>query len=63
MSLHIAGGLRLGGCKSYPGVFSVFGGFKDEVEIADGYAVLPNSPGLGSEAKPDLFPIMKKMLL
>lgn len=62
MGLHIAGGLGLGGCESYPGVFGVFGGFNDEVQIADGCAVLPQSPGLGFEAKPDLFPIMKKLV-
>ncbi len=62
MGLHIAGGLGLGGCESYPGVFGIFGGFNDEVKIADGHAVLPQSPGLGFEAKPDLFPVMEKLI-
>jgi D(-)-tartrate dehydratase len=62
MGLNIAGGLGLGGCESYPGVFGVVGGFNEEVRISDGCATLPESPGLGFEAKPELFPIMKDLV-
>ena len=51
MSLHIAAGLGLGGNESYPGVFQPFGGFSDELTIADSYVGLPSSPGLGLENK------------
>jgi D(-)-tartrate dehydratase len=62
MSLHIVGGLGLGGCESYPGVFGAVGGFNDEVKIAGGYATLPQAPGVGFEAKPELYAIMKNMI-
>lgn len=62
MGLHIAAGFGLGGCESYPGVFGAAGGFNDEVTIAGGYASLPQSPGLGFEAKPELFPVMREMI-
>jgi len=62
MSLHVAGGLGLGGSESYPGVFGAFGGFNREVTIDGGYARLPQSPGLGFEEKPELFPLMRSLL-
>ncbi len=62
MGLHIAAGFGLGGCESYPGVFGAAGGFNDEVILKNGYAILPKSPGLGFEAKPELFPIMQEMI-
>lgn len=62
MGLHIAGGFGLGGCESYPKVFGIASDFNDEVSIRDGHAMLPHSPGLGFEAKPELFPVMRDML-
>ena len=62
MSLHVAGGLGLGGSESYPGVFGMFGGFNSEVTVAAGHARLPQSPGLGFEEKPELFPLMRSLL-
>jgi len=55
MSLHIAAGLGLGSAESYPGLFGDFSGFGDEVEINQGYATLPQRPGIGFEAQPGLF--------
>jgi L-alanine-DL-glutamate epimerase-like enolase superfamily enzyme len=51
MSLHIAAGLGLGGNESYPGVFQPFGGFSDELLLAESYVGLPQAPGLGLENK------------
>ncbi len=51
MSLHIAAGLGLGGNESYPGVFQPFGGFSDELQIAESQVNLPSSAGLGLEKK------------
>jgi len=62
MGLHIAAGFGLGGCESYPGVFGAAGGFNDEVSLQNGYAILPRSPGLGFEMKPELFPMMREMI-
>ncbi|MFD1037451.1 mandelate racemase/muconate lactonizing enzyme family protein [Virgibacillus byunsanensis] len=58
MSLNIAAGLGLGGNESYPGVFQPFGGFADENPIENGYVGLPDSPGVGFEAKSDLIKLL-----
>ncbi|HYF58715.1 MAG TPA: mandelate racemase/muconate lactonizing enzyme family protein, partial [Burkholderiaceae bacterium] len=54
MSLNIAAGLGLGGNESYPGIFQPFGGFADDLPIVDGYAPLPDAPGVGFELKAEL---------
>lgn len=59
MSLNIAAGLGLGGNESYPGIFQPFGGFADGILIEDSYVRLPEIPGIGFEAKNDLFRVMK----
>ena len=59
MSLNIAAGLGLGGNESYPGIFQPFGGFADDVPVVDGYAGLPNSPGIGFERKHELISLMR----
>ena len=61
MSLNIAAGLHLGGNESYPGVFQPFGGFADSIAVEDGYVGLPDIPGVGFEAKSNLFAIMKPL--
>jgi L-alanine-DL-glutamate epimerase-like enolase superfamily enzyme len=55
LSLHIAAGLGLGGNEAYPDLFQPFGGFADGTTVEDGYARLPDVPGIGFEAKQDLF--------
>ena len=55
MALNIAAGLRLGGNESYPDLFQPFGGFPDGVEVVDGHVNLPDLPGIGFEAKADLY--------
>ena len=58
MSLNIAAGLGLGGNESYPGVFQPFGGFADGVPVEDSYVRMPEVPGVGFEAKSDLWKVM-----
>jgi D(-)-tartrate dehydratase len=62
MSLNIAAGLRLGGNESYPDVFRPFGGFADDRNVADSHVRLPDCPGIGLEAKSDLFALLRKEL-
>jgi len=61
MSLNIASGLGLGGNESYPGIFQPFGGFADGMPVEDSYVKLPEIPGIGFEAKGELFRIMKTL--
>jgi L-alanine-DL-glutamate epimerase-like enolase superfamily enzyme len=62
MSLNIAAGLGLGGNESYPGIFQPFGGFADGIPVEDSYVRLPDCPGIGFEAKSELFRVMKALL-
>ncbi|MBN9624141.1 MAG: mandelate racemase/muconate lactonizing enzyme family protein [Actinobacteria bacterium] len=57
--LAIAAGLGLGGNESYPGIFQPFGGFADGIAVEDGEVALPEVPGVGFEAKSDLFKVME----
>jgi len=61
MSLNIAAGLGLGGNESYPSVFKPFNGFADGVPVRESFVELPDLPGIGFEAKNELFAIMKAM--
>jgi D(-)-tartrate dehydratase len=60
-ALNIAAGLGLGGNESYPGVFQPFGGFADDIPVEDGYVRLPDHPGIGFEAKSELFRLMQPL--
>jgi L-alanine-DL-glutamate epimerase-like enolase superfamily enzyme len=62
MSLNIAAGLGLGGNESYPGIFQPFGGFADGIPVEDSYVKLPEIPGVGFEAKNELFRVMKTLV-
>jgi L-alanine-DL-glutamate epimerase-like enolase superfamily enzyme len=61
MSLNIAAGLGLGGNESYPGIFQPFGGFADGIPVKDSCVKLPEIPGVGFEAKGELFRVMKTL--
>ena len=61
MSLNIAAGLGLGGNESYPGIFQPFGGFADAIPVENGCVRLPEIPGIGFEAKNELFRVMKTL--
>jgi L-alanine-DL-glutamate epimerase-like enolase superfamily enzyme len=62
MSLNIAAGLGLGGNESYPGIFQPFGGFADGLPVENSYVKLPDIPGIGFEAKNELFRVMKALV-
>jgi len=62
MSLNIAAGLGLGGNESYPGIFGPFGGFADGIPVEDSFVRLPDIPGIGFEAKNELFRVMKELI-
>lgn len=62
MSLNIAAGLGLGGNESYPDVFRPFGGLADDTDVVDGRVRLFDGPGIGFEAKRDLFALLRKQL-
>jgi L-alanine-DL-glutamate epimerase-like enolase superfamily enzyme len=61
-ALNIAVGLGLGGNESYPDVFAPFGGFADDVPVADSRVAMPNIPGIGFEAKNALYEVMRPLL-
>lgn len=61
-ALNIATGLGLGGNESYPQVFAPFGGFADNVPVKDSRVKMPDIPGIGFEAKNDLYAVMKPMV-
>ena len=61
MSLNIAAGLHLGGNESYPDVFKPFGGFADDIRVENGRVGLPQIPGVGFEAKNDLYAVMRDL--
>ena len=61
MSLMIAAGLGLGGNESYPDLFQPYGGFPDGVKVIDGHVTLPELPGIGFEAKSDLYAQMRDL--
>jgi L-alanine-DL-glutamate epimerase-like enolase superfamily enzyme len=61
-ALNIAVGLGLGGNESYPQVFAPFGGFADDCPVVDSHVRLPDVPGIGFEAKNDLYAVMKPLL-
>jgi D(-)-tartrate dehydratase len=61
MSLNIAAGLGLGGNESYPGIFQPFGGFADGIPIEKSHVALPQIPGIGFEAKNELYRVMKAL--
>ncbi len=61
-ALNIAVGLGLGGNEFYPQVFAPFGGFADNCAVKDSRVAMPDVPGVGFEAKNELYQVMKPML-
>lgn len=61
-ALNIAIGLGLGGNESYPGIFAPFGGFADGYPVSDSRVRLPDTPGIGFEAKVNLYAVMRRLL-
>ncbi len=63
LGLALAVGLQLGGTETYPLVFQPFGGYGDEVVVADGQVTPPEIPGVGVESKAELYNTILKPLL
>ncbi|ORA16811.1 enolase C-terminal domain-like protein [Mycobacterium asiaticum] len=61
INLHIAAGLGLGGCESYPGVFQPFGGYSAGCTLADGRIAPTDAPGFGLEQKSGLAQLIAEM--
>ncbi|HEV7266707.1 MAG TPA: enolase C-terminal domain-like protein [Falsiroseomonas sp.] len=61
MSLACVGGLGLGGCEAYPGVFGPFAGYTDEARVEDGWMRLPDLPGIGFEGQSALYAVMREL--
>jgi D(-)-tartrate dehydratase len=61
-ALNISVGLGLGGNESYPQVFAPFGGFADNCKVVDSRVTMPDVPGIGFEAKNDLYAVMKPLM-
>ena len=62
LALNMAAGLGLGGSESYPGVFQPYGGFADDIPVADGFTTLHRTPGIGMELKREMFAEMRRRL-
>ena len=60
-ALNIAVGLGLGGNESYPEVFAPFGGFASGVPVVDSRVRMPDVPGVGFEAKNELWAVLKDL--
>jgi L-alanine-DL-glutamate epimerase-like enolase superfamily enzyme len=43
-------------------VFAPFGGFADNVPVIDGRVRMPDLPGIGFEAKNDLYAVMQPLM-
>ena len=59
--LSLTAGLGLGGNESYPDVFRPFNGFADSIDVCDGRVPLPDMPGVGFEAKNELYSHLKNL--
>jgi D(-)-tartrate dehydratase len=60
-SLHVAAGLRLGGCECNPHNFQPFGGFSDCTTIRGGRASPPEAPGIGFETRAALINLLRSL--
>ena len=61
INLHIAAGLGLGGCESYPGVFQPFGGYPDGCALSAGRIAPTEAPGFGLEQKTGLAELIAEL--
>jgi L-alanine-DL-glutamate epimerase-like enolase superfamily enzyme len=61
INLHIAAGLGLGGCESYPGVFQPFGGYPDGCALTTGRIAPTDAPSFGLEQKTGLAELIAEL--
>jgi len=60
--LHLVAALGLGGAEINPLAFRPFRGLADAVEIADGFADLPQAPGVGFELHSEVWQEFRRVL-
>lgn len=61
INLHIAIGLGLGGCESYPGVFAPFGGYSADCVLSQSRIAPSDAPGFGLEQKAGLAEVIAEL--
>ncbi len=61
LSFHAAAGLGLGGHEAAPDDSMLFGGYPEGITVEDGHVRPWDLPGVGFEAKPSLFAIMREL--
>jgi len=61
LSLNLAAGLQMFGNECYPGVFQPFGGYADAAPFENSFVRLPEIPGVGFEAKNNLYAVFKDL--
>jgi D(-)-tartrate dehydratase len=62
LSLHAVAGLGLGGHEAAPDAASLFGGYADGTLVEEGFVRPGDAPGVGIEAKANLYAIFRDML-
>ncbi len=60
-SFHAVAGLGLAGHEAAPDDSALFGGYPEGVKVEDGYVRPWDMPGVGFEAKPNLFALMREL--
>jgi D(-)-tartrate dehydratase len=60
--LHVAAGLRLGGCECNPHNFQPFGGFSDDTTIREGRVSPSQAPGIGFETRTILLDLLRSTI-
>ncbi len=62
INLHTVVGLGLGACEAYPGVFQPFGGYSAHCQIRNARVRPSDAPGFGLEQKPELGPLIERLI-
>ncbi|HEY9346590.1 MAG TPA: enolase C-terminal domain-like protein, partial [Inquilinus sp.] len=60
-ALHVVAALGLGGAEVNPLSFQPFGGLEDGAVVTDGFAGLPQAPGIGFEERAELAAIFRDL--
>ena len=60
-TIHIVAAFGLGGAEDNPRCFKPFGGYPEALRVSDGRAELPQWPGIGFEAIPDIKSLIREM--
>ena len=61
-SFHVVAGLGLAAHEAAPDDASLFGGYPEGVRLEDGFVTPWTAPGVGFEAKPNLYAILRTLL-